>query len=149
VNFNSKLIHKLGIASTIIHGAKAQVALLKPITTTTVTTIMYDTTWLLSYFKQDQILFAVTLIGLLLSTITIIYFVIWIQNLRSYVYIEFRTRTSNLQISYKRLPDASRSFRVTLPCWPVKLIVVDCFLFGYIKFQGKLWELEDTRTNKR
>jgi hypothetical protein len=67
--------------------------------------------------------------------------------MQSYVYIDVSTSNGNHLICYKKLPDASRCFNISMPRKTVNLTVVNCFLFGYIKFEGKLWTLEDKRTH--
>ena len=141
---NSKLLAQLGVSTALLTGTRAQDVQLK--TTPNTVTLPYDWNELLEYFREDMIHFVIVLIALVLIFLWTLYIMYWTTKMRSYVYIDISTDKGSHLIYYKQLPDASRCFRVVLPQKNVKLTIVNFFLFGCIKFEGKSWKLEHKST---
>jgi hypothetical protein len=136
---------KLGVTAALLNTAKGHVVLLKQSTTI----IDSSTTQpIIEYFQDNTVSLVFTSILFFIMLIIVIITAHWIMQMRSYVYIEVKAGNEVCLIKHKQLPDASRCFHI-IASKHVRLIVVDCFCFGYIKFTGKLWKVEDNRTQQR
>jgi hypothetical protein len=144
---NTTILAKLGVTTALLGTAKGQILKLKTPSTTE---------WLeptpvpvIEYIKDDTISFFIMTIMFLSTLILIFSLFYWALKRKSYVYIEIRSAKDVVMINYKRLPDASRCFFIALSSKPKTVTVVNCFLFGFLKFEGKTWKVEDSRTHCR
>lgn len=143
----ANLLTQCGVTASLISGAKAQNVHLKIIPTPT--QISYNWEELKEYLYDDTVYLIMILIALIFVFVWTIYILHLALKMKSYIYIELRTASESLLIGYTRLPDASRCFHIALCSRPIKLTIVDCVLFGILKFEGTTWKLEDNRTHDR
>ena len=148
LNNTSHLVQRLGVTAALIGTTKSQSIQLKA--TTTLPTISVDHyEALLTFIQDDLVSFWINIILTMILILIASYSFYWLTRMRSYVYIELRTREEVFMIYYKRLPDASRCFDIVTSIIPTIVTVVNCLLFGYLKFEGNTWKIEDKRTRQR
>ena len=145
MNRLSQSFGRMGVTVALLSTAKGQVVQLKQPTTTTSTVLMNIPVPVIEYFQDNTVSLITTAVMFMLLLMVILVITRWLIQMKSYAYIEIRAGNQICLIKHKRLPDASRCFHI-IASKPVNVVVVDCFLFGFLKFTGKTWKVEDNRT---
>ena len=146
ISLTAQTVGRLGVTAALLSSAKAQIIPLKQGLPTAAA--LSAPVPVIEYLRDDTISFIINAImfgTLLLIILAVAY---WTVQMKSYVYIEIQAGKETCLIYYKRLPNAHRGFHIVASKASC-ITVVDCCLFGFIKFTGKPWKIEEKRTNIR
>jgi hypothetical protein len=141
------LIKTLGVASVLLPKSQAQSLRQKStVMTSTVSTITFDLDYWRSLLQKDVTIFWLMIILLGKLILFAINLACQANRRRSFIYIGMSTDTSLYLLKYVAMPDPNRLYAIRVWSQSTKLKLVNCLFFGYIKFEGKRWTLEHTRT---
>ena len=97
LNGNTIRISQLVMSTALINGAKSQVIFVKPLSTVTTITID-ESISIRDYLRDDLISFIIFITLLIGFLLLVIYLFLWTIQMRSFVYIEFRTTNESFLV---------------------------------------------------
>jgi hypothetical protein len=104
--------------------------------------------WMASVRDHDFV-FIVFLIIAFLAIIGLTFGIYRALSHRTYLYLDFNSADSILQLYYFTFPDASRCYTVKMPTEPTLIIFRTYFFFGVLSFKSRPWLLHNTATDRK